>query len=136
MAQEGPSTQPAAPVIPAEDKTSLEGTWMLVSAQQGEDRMSDDEVAGKRISFVGATMYMLDKGEDVAGASDKVAFRLDESSEPKAITLQASEGMGESLLGIYKVEDGMLTLVLSGPGQPRPTAFDAANTMRLVLKKS
>lgn len=136
MAQEAPSTQPAAPVVAADEKTVLEGTWTLVSAVQGDDKMSDEEVEGKRIAFVGSTMFMLDKGEEVADASDKVTFKLDETSNPKTITLQSPEGMGENMLGIYKVEDGMLTLVMSRPGQPRPTAFDGAETMRLVLKKS
>lgn len=126
---------PAAPEVVA-TPTSLEGTWTLVSAEFFGQQVPAEETEGKRIAFRGNEMYMLDKGEEIGEDTDKASFKLDEAADPKAITMIDASGGNQSWNGIFKVEAGQLTLVMAPPGGERPKAFDAANTMKMVLKKS
>jgi uncharacterized protein (TIGR03067 family) len=126
---------PAAPAVDA-TPTSLEGTWVLVSAEFLGEKMPADETEGKRIVFRGNQMYMLDKGEEIGADTDKATFKLDEASNPKGITMTDPDEANQSWNGIFMVENGQLTLVMAPPGGERPKAFDAANTMKMVLKKS
>jgi uncharacterized protein (TIGR03067 family) len=131
-----PSTAPAVPPAADTTPTSLEGTWSLVSAEFLDEKMSPAEVEGKRIAFRGNQMYMLDKGEEIRGDTDRGMITLDEKADPRQITLVDDDNPQQAWNGIFKVENGELTLVMSQPGMDRPTRFDAPGTMKMVLRKS
>jgi uncharacterized protein (TIGR03067 family) len=136
---DAPATQPAATTKPAVDPTptALEGNWTLVSADYMGEKMPAEEVEGKKVVFKGNQMIMVDKGQDMAAATEDAGMiTLDESADPKSITMADADDPAATFKGIYKLENGELTIVMSSPGGERPKAFDAQNTLKIVLKKA
>jgi uncharacterized protein (TIGR03067 family) len=61
--------------------------------------------------------------------------KIDPTATPATIdiTFSAGEGKGATAQGIYKIEDGVLTICRSAPGKPRPKDFASEPGSGLTL---
>ncbi len=67
---------------------------------------------------------------------DTAKMSIDPSKKPATIDLTPKNDKAESRLGIYKVENGELTIVFNRKGD-RPTSFEGKgeDEMKMVIKK-
>ena len=124
----------------AKELKVLGGDWDVVVLEQDGRKASADDVKGMRWAFKGATMQRTDPGEK---PGDKAEVKLDPSRSPKHIDLVVLGGdlKGKTLQGIYKLEDGKLTVCLrdeKAPEKGRPKDFTAdkgSNQAMITLEK-
>jgi uncharacterized protein (TIGR03067 family) len=106
----------------AAGRRELTGTWQSVSYALDGKKASDDEM--KKIQLVfdaeGKTTALNDGKVFLASTT-----KIDPTANPATIDITFSEGdgKGQTALGIYKVENGVLTICRSAPGKTRPTEF-------------
>jgi uncharacterized protein (TIGR03067 family) len=116
----------------AAGRRELTGRWLAASYVLDGKKASDDDV--KKIELVfdaeGNTKALNDRKLFIA-SSTKIA----PTANPSAIdiTFTEGEGKGGTALGIYKVEDGVLTICRSAPGKARPTEFSSNPGSGLTL---
>src|SRR5262249_27742234 len=94
-----------------------------VSMIKNGKALPDRDVDRARLSLDGSNFSVNIPGR--SGWSTKGTYTIDPSQSPKHMDLVCTSGVGKglSLKGIYKVDDGKLTICYGGPGKPRPTAF-------------
>jgi uncharacterized protein (TIGR03067 family) len=116
----------------ADAPADLAGTWKATELVRDGHHESDELI--KTVSL------KIEKDELVFTVKDKnfpAKFKLDPKAKPAAIDIAPSEGpeKGRTFPGIYKVENGELTLAFTERGD-RPTEFKGENGVLLVkLKK-
>jgi RNA polymerase sigma factor (sigma-70 family) len=132
---QGEQKEGAAADKPKADKDLLQGTWSVVSVEEGDKKVPEDEVKARnaKLVFAGDKVTLPIKGE-----AKEVGYKLDAAKKPKQIDLLMDEG--KSTKGIYLLEGDTLKLcVASGAGDDRPTEFaaikDGATFRLLTLKK-
>jgi uncharacterized protein (TIGR03067 family) len=120
----------------AEDAKQLEGTWQIISAQRnGQDapKIKEHQIVLEREKF----RVLL---------GDKVVYQgtysIDTSKKPATIDFKNTEGLdkGQTWLGIYQLDKGMLTICDNGADttRPRPTKFQSdpdSGVVVVVCKK-
>jgi uncharacterized protein (TIGR03067 family) len=112
-------------------KDRPQGKWTVTSAIE-RGRPSEEAAQSMVFEFKGDefTLSML-------GKSMKGSFKADTGKSPKQFAMQL-EGKAETLLGIYKIDNDVLTLCFSGKPGERPTKFESpagsANVL-VVLKR-
>jgi uncharacterized protein (TIGR03067 family) len=99
----------------------------VVGLERDGRKASADDAKGMRWTFKGSTMQPTDPG-DKPGA--KAEVKIDPSRSPRHLDLVVLEGdlKGKTLQGIYKLEDGKLTVCLrdeQAPEKGRPKDFTA-----------
>jgi uncharacterized protein (TIGR03067 family) len=106
-------------------RQELTGRWQAVS--YALDGKAATEADMKKIQLVfdaegNSTAY--NEGKVFIAANTKI----DLSQEPAAIDMSYTEGepKGKTALGIYKIEDDLLTICRVAPGQARPAEFSSA----------
>lgn len=117
-------------------RRELAGTWQAVSyALDGKAASADDmkkvklviDAEGKTSAYNGDQLFIASTTE------------IDPSQVPMTMDISYTEGAnrGKTALGIYKIEDDLLTICRSGPGQARPTQFasDAGSGHTLMTYK-
>ncbi len=105
-----------------DDASALKGKWSIVSFSVNGVATADDSVKDLKMEFEGKT-YNLTAGDT---SVEKGEYTIDESKSPKTIDLAIKEGddAGKQQVGLYKIEDGKLTIAFSLPGsKERPTSF-------------
>lgn len=104
--------------------TELEGEWQMVSGIMAGKAMDDETVAwvkrltrGRRTTVTAGPQLMME-----------FEFTHDETKSPKTIDYSHTAGAnkGKQQLGVYELAGGKLTILMSTPGEPRPTRVDAA----------
>jgi uncharacterized protein (TIGR03067 family) len=102
---------------------AMEGDWIVVGLEEGGRKASGDDVKGMRWTFKGSEMVPTNPGEK---RGDRCRVKLDPSKSPKHIDLELLEGnhKGKTVEGIYKLEEGRLTICLREE-KGRPTEFKA-----------
>jgi len=124
---------PVAQQIAQKDKDALQGTWKVVSAMKVGivDAEAERKQKQHRWVFKGDRVGIRFKPES---ESD---FTLDPSKQPREIDVIPREGdeAGKTFRGIYEVKGDDLKLTFNGAGLPRPTTFDEAGAVALVLKR-
>jgi uncharacterized protein (TIGR03067 family) len=102
-----------------DDRTSLEGTWEMVSRVQGDRRSDDPADLAMRYKFWGPLF-----GSEEAGRPlDKGTFKLDPSRSPKAVDVTTEDGT--TFRGVYELKGDVFRWCLARRGDPRPTALDS-----------
>jgi uncharacterized protein (TIGR03067 family) len=105
------------------DENGPEGIWTAVSAQR--DGAAAGELVGNRIEFVGDHFRISKHDAVLFGGS----FTTNRKEVPAQIDFKIEEGdaKGQGWLGIFKIEDGILTICdnATNPAMPRPAGFDA-----------
>jgi len=105
----------------AAGRRELTGTWQSISYALDGKKASDDDM--KKIQLVfdaeGKTTALNDGKVFLASTT-----KIDPTAPPATIDIIFTEGDGKgTALGIYKIEDGVLTICRSAPGKPRPAEF-------------
>jgi len=108
---------------PSFETVALEGTWVIVDATQ--DGVRNEGMIGG--SFV------IGGGRFAVEARDGRCFSLpcvnDPQANPQTIDLRIPGEESERLqLGIYRVREGVLNLVMAHPGKSRPSSFEVGGS--------
>jgi uncharacterized protein (TIGR03067 family) len=112
------------PALVAAGRRELTGTWQSVTYALGGKQASADDI--RRISLVfdreGKTQALRDGKVFIASTT-----QIDPTADPATIDITFSSGevKGGTALGIYKIEDGVLTICRADPGQARPAVFSS-----------
>jgi uncharacterized protein (TIGR03067 family) len=107
------------------------GTWKVLSVEADGKKIPDEEREKARLIFDGENVTFKEFG----GKDDKKTFKIDPSKKPATIDIEGPAGEKEGVKGIYKFEDGKLTICASDKGE-RPTEFKAGDkVVLLVLEK-
>ena len=122
----------------ADDAQALTGTWKSVSYVIDGDTIPAD-VASKLKYIVKGNILTMRGGLAQAGGNyiptvSTVSYKmkLGTSNGHKTIDLTPTRGNGKALRGIYKLEEGKLTLCLGLTGT-RPTSFDSPANSAICL---
>jgi uncharacterized protein (TIGR03067 family) len=103
-------------------RLELAGTWQAVSYSLDGNKASDEDMKNIQLVFEanGKTRALRDGQVFIASTTT-----IDPSSNPMTIDMTYTEGdpKGRTALGIYKIEDDLLTICRAAPDKPRPDAF-------------
>jgi uncharacterized protein (TIGR03067 family) len=103
-------------------RQELTGTWQAVSYALNGEKASDEDM--KTVTLLidadGKATVRRESAVFVA-----ITTTIDPTQTPATIDMTFLEGdaKGQKALGIYKLEDEVLTICRGGPGQARPTEF-------------
>jgi uncharacterized protein (TIGR03067 family) len=113
-------------------RKDLAGTWQALSYTLDGKAASADDM--KKVKLV------IDAGGKGSAYSDGKLFiastiTIDPTASPMAMDISFTEGnqKGKTALGIYKIEDDILTICRAEPDYPRPTEFASAAGSGLTL---
>jgi RNA polymerase sigma factor (sigma-70 family) len=122
----------------AKELKSLQGAWNVVALAADGQRATPDDMKGMRWTFKGARIAGIDPGDKKATEFGEV--KLDPTKNPKHFDLILLEGelKGKSQPGIYKLEDGLLTVCLRDEkalekGRPKEFTADAGSDQGLIV---
>lgn len=113
----------------AEDKAAIpreilwhQGIWQAVSYRIDGKETSREIVESITRTVEGKHVVWKRNGKSFAGTT----VELDPDRKPPTIDVIPDGGpyKGEKVLGIYRFENGELTLCMAPRGQPRPTSWD------------
>jgi uncharacterized protein (TIGR03067 family) len=132
-----PASWIGAPVLSSDDLQQDElkrhqGTWIVTSSiYEGQEAQAAVATSIKRIVDGDHVVWERD-GKRFAGSR----IVVDPKSEPKAIDVIPDGGpnRGEPVLGIYKLENGTLTICMAGPGRARPREWKAEKGSECTLR--
>lgn len=102
----------------------MDGTWQILSlVVNGDNLLAKDD--GQKTSAVikGATLTTVRAGKTV----NEAALKIDPRKTPWEIDIIFTSGpnRGETLKGVYKLEDDYLTICYTRGASDRPTDFDS-----------
>jgi uncharacterized protein (TIGR03067 family) len=103
-------------------RKELAGTWQAVSYALDGKNASDEDMKKIQLSFdVDGKATALREGKPFIASTTTI----DPTANPMTMDVTFTEGelKSQSALGIYKIEDGLLTICRGAPGQARPTEF-------------
>jgi uncharacterized protein (TIGR03067 family) len=104
------------------DRRELTGTWQALTYALDGKKASDEEMRRITLSIDadGKAAALRDGKVFIAGTT-----RIDPTTDPMSMDVTYTEGdpKGQTALGIYKIEDVVLTICRAAPGQGRPTEF-------------
>jgi uncharacterized protein (TIGR03067 family) len=101
------------------DLAAMQGDWACDSMERDGEKFPD-EAAQALFRTVKGNAYTVHRFKKQVG---KGTFTLDATKTPKQIDITLAGGKGKPILGIYKIEDGKLTMCYPMPGGARPAAF-------------
>lgn len=106
------------------DKRRLQGVWVFVSEKPSPDNPIENVTFEEdRIIFQDAKSRSI-RADD--GTALNSSFSLDPKQAPKHIDMTIVIGDFKSTAkGIYMIDGGLLTIIFSESGKPRPTEFKA-----------
>lgn len=103
----------------AKELPRLEGAWTAVSWKRGEAEVGKDKVKTELVFTKDAYEFPV----GINRFSKKGAYKIDPAKAAIDFTPADGAAKGKTLLGIYKIENGVLTLCFSSAGNDRPTEF-------------
>lgn len=130
----------AMALVAADDpkkETSLKGTWLAVSMKQAGKALPDEALKDFKCKFEEKSYSNVVNGETI----EEGDYTFDDSKSPKTIDFDIKKGHdeGKKQVGIYKIEDDKVTMVLAMPGEKdRPTSFEpkeGSDVFEVVLKR-
>jgi uncharacterized protein (TIGR03067 family) len=113
-------------------RKELAGTWQAVAYALDGNKASADDM--KKVQLVidadGNASARRDGEVFIAGTTD-----IDPTKSPMTLDISYTEGdiKGKTVLGIYKIDDDILTMCRAGPGHPRPSEFVSSPGSGLTL---
>ncbi len=100
----------------------LAGTWIPVSMELNGKKAPAEGMKGLKVIIGGNTLTVQQNQDKV-----KATFKIDPGKKPKWLDSTAkAKGRELKTIGIYKFEDGKLTICFTLAGGKRPTKFSSA----------
>jgi uncharacterized protein (TIGR03067 family) len=108
----------------------IEGKWTLIAGEQDGQDIPNDAVEQSTLEIVG-NQHSVRLGDDEL----KGTHSLDSEQDPMTIDSTDTAGpfAGQSLLGIFQVEDDVFTVCFAAPGADRPTEFTTKDGKATIL---
>lgn len=104
------------------NRQELAATWQAISFEREGTKANDEQLAGIQlvIDRDGNTKSLIGGKVFLAGPST-----IDPTQDPMTLDVSYTEGVnkGKTSLGIYKIDDGVLTICRRPPDKPRPAEF-------------
>jgi uncharacterized protein (TIGR03067 family) len=120
------------PALQAVGRKELEGTWQAVTYALDGKKATEDDLKKVQLLFdaEGKTQALNDGKVFISSQT-----KIDLAAAPMKIDITFTDGSdkGKTSLGIYKVEDGVLTICRAAPGQSRPARFSSEAGSGLTL---
>ena len=117
---------------PKKEAANVKGKWSLISLKHGGQAASDDLLKDFKCNFEEKTYTNALNGEVI----EEGEYILDDSKSPKTIDFDIKKGHdeGKKQLGIFKIEDEKMTIVLAeAGGKDRPTSFKVEDSDTLIV---
>jgi uncharacterized protein (TIGR03067 family) len=137
-----PTDSAAAPDSSQSGTEQLQGTWKLVYQKMDGKKLPDEQDAEM---FHGRMVFAGDKihySVELPGFDFRFSYRLHRDEHPKGIDLTVMEtsdgsGVGQTMLGIYRLEGGTLEICHSKTNRPTDfTAGQGSHNVLIVLKRA
>jgi uncharacterized protein (TIGR03067 family) len=109
-----------------EDKDAIQGTWTVVSGEEGGKPLPD-QLKSLKMTFKD-DKFSYKSADDMKEAK----YQIDSTKKPKQLTLTPSDGE-KPLEGIYELDGDKLKICINEPGGERPKDFSTKEGTRLVL---
>ena len=111
------------------DVDAMQGKWQIVSLERDGKSV---EVGKDAVRVIKDNTYTVTPRP---GTTIEGMFTIDPTAKPKTFdgTATTGDNKGKTVLGIYKIEDDMLTLCWALPGKDRPTEFKSAEGSGVFL---
>jgi uncharacterized protein (TIGR03067 family) len=125
------SKRPTGADSPVATELKLDGVWVVVSAQQGGEKLPEEVVKDVKLTFRDGKLSM-----DFLGETRQGTYQVHGSKGPVALDLTIN---GWAVKGIFVLRGNTLTLCASERGIPRPTTFAApagSEHILLVLRRT
>jgi uncharacterized protein (TIGR03067 family) len=119
------------------DADLLKGKWSVVAISTAKEDAPEDVFKDLRMSFEDKTYTVTGN----AAFEEEGEYTIDASKTPKTIDFDIKKGQeaGKHQLGIYKIEDKKLTIIVAEAGEKeRPTSFtlkEGSAHAKVVLEK-
>jgi uncharacterized protein (TIGR03067 family) len=111
-----------APLEPAKaELKKLEGVWIVESHEHGGKKTPAKKLITWNLTVKG-DRFTTREGLELLDESE---VKLNPKARTIDLKLTAGPDKGQTVLGIYKLEGGVLTVCVAEPGKPRPGAFAA-----------
>ena len=111
---------------PKKEASKIKGKWSVVSISQGGNASPAEALKDYKFTFE-EKRYNTSYLEVVNGeVAEEGEYTFDDSKAPKTIDFDIKKGKdeGKKQVGIFKIEDDKMTIVLGMPGATeRPTSF-------------
>ncbi len=107
---------------PKEEASKIKGKWSVVSLSHGGQALPAEVVKDFKCTFEDKKYSNVINGE----VAQEGEYVFDDSKSPKTIDFDIKKGRdeGKKQLGIFKIEDDKMTIVLGETGATeRPTSF-------------
>lgn len=107
---------------PKKEPSKFKGKWSVVSISQGGTALPAEALKDFKCTFEDKKYNNVVNGE----VAEEGEYTIDDSKSPKTIDFDIKKGQdeGKKQVGIFKIEDDKMTLVLGMPGATeRPTSF-------------
>ncbi len=114
-----------------EDADVIKGKWVAVSIKAGGGDAPEELVKSFKMEFDGKK-YVNTGG----GQTEEGGYTIDSSKSPKTIEfdIKAGSDAGKKQLGIYKIDDGKLTIAVALAGATeRPKSFGSETDAQVVV---
>lgn len=121
---------PGCSTVQKSDSAVLQGSWRATEIG-GKGEVCRIVISGEIAEFHGADPNQW----------FKAAFRILPDTDPRQVIFVTTESSyppdaGSTRYAIYRVEDGLIRLTATEPGNPNmPSAFDAPDTRQFELRK-
>jgi|SRR5262245_32837649 len=124
-----------AGIIVADEKAlkELEGTYKMTFAEKG-GKVAPKEVTDSSVVTIMGDDFVLTFGPD---DKNSAKIKVNPEAKPASIDIMPTDGdlKGKTLLGIYKIDKGEVTMAFAEKGE-RPKDFKADDEVTLIkLKK-
>jgi uncharacterized protein (TIGR03067 family) len=116
---------------PKKKETTLKGKWTLVSLSHGGKAAPADILKDFKCTFEEKKYNNVMNGETI----EEGEYTFDDAKSPKTIDFDIKKGHseGKKQVGIFKIEDDKMTLVLAEAGESdRPTSFEVKEGSGLI----
>jgi uncharacterized protein (TIGR03067 family) len=107
------------------DKEKIQGTWVLVSGENGGKPVSPEAAKNMSVVFAGDKLTMKNKDR-----TTKATFKLNPGKKPKEIDVDFDGKVGK---GIYELEGDTLKVAHGELGDARPKAFPSEKGSKLTV---